>query len=144
MARLWDALAQAYRALGFDGATGGDEVFRQLVLASIIEPTSKLDSARVLEETGISAPSYRTLPRRLPIYAKESWRQKLAAACGGHAGLGPASLVLTTCPRCISSPMPGMGFREPGFCNKAETKTMLPGGPVVHGCPPAARRHGRG
>jgi hypothetical protein len=48
----------------------------------------------VLEETGISAPSYRTLlRRRLPIYAKDSWRQKLAAACGGHAGLGPASLV---------------------------------------------------
>jgi hypothetical protein len=94
MAHLWDALAHAYRALGFDVATGGDGVFRQLVLARIIEPTSKLDSARVLEETGISAPSYRTLLRRLPIYAKDSWRQKLAAACGGHAGLGPASLVL--------------------------------------------------
>jgi hypothetical protein len=94
MGHLWDALARAYRRLGFDGATGGDEVFRQLVLARIIEPTSKLDSARVLEETGISAPSYRTLLRRLPIYAKDSWRQKLAAACGGHAALGLASLVL--------------------------------------------------
>jgi hypothetical protein len=59
MAHLWDALAHAYRALGFDGATGGDEVFRQLVLARIIEPTSKLDSARLLEETGISGPRHR-------------------------------------------------------------------------------------
>jgi hypothetical protein len=33
--------------LGFDGAAGGDEVFAQLVLARSIEPTSKLDSARV-------------------------------------------------------------------------------------------------
>ena len=49
---LWDALAHAYGELGFDRAAGGDEVFRQLVLARIIEPASKLDSLRVLEETG--------------------------------------------------------------------------------------------
>ena len=30
-----------------------DEVFEQLVLARIIEPTSKLDTIRVLEEIGI-------------------------------------------------------------------------------------------
>jgi hypothetical protein len=35
------------------------------VLARIIEPGSKLDSARVLEEAGISAPSYRP-PRLYP------------------------------------------------------------------------------
>jgi hypothetical protein len=63
MGHLWDALMHGYRVLGFDGAAGGDEVFTQLVLARIIEPTSKLDSARVLEEAGISAPSYRTLRR---------------------------------------------------------------------------------
>jgi hypothetical protein len=155
MAHLWDVLAHAYRALGFDGATGGDEVFRQLVLARIIEPTSKLDSARVLEETGISAPSYRTLLRRQPIHAKDSWRQKLAAACGGHAGPGPASLVLYDVSTLYFESDAGDGFREPGFSkerrldpqitiglltdqtgfplmvsafegNKAETKTMLP------------------
>ena len=31
----------------------GDEVFRQLVLAPIIEPVSKVDSLRVLEEAGL-------------------------------------------------------------------------------------------
>jgi len=41
---LWDALCRAYNTLGFDLATGGDEVFRALVLARIIEPASKLDS----------------------------------------------------------------------------------------------------
>ncbi len=54
---LWDALCRAYDSLGFDEATGGDEVFRALVLARIIEPTSKLDSLRVLEETGVESPS---------------------------------------------------------------------------------------
>ena len=43
MGRLADALEHAYRVLGFDAASGGDEVFGQLVLARIIEPTSKLD-----------------------------------------------------------------------------------------------------
>jgi len=46
-AHLWDALSRAYEVLGFDKAAGGDEVFRQLVLARIIEPTSKADSLRI-------------------------------------------------------------------------------------------------
>ena len=41
---LWDALCRAYQALGLDAAVGDDEVFRDLVLARIIEPTSKADS----------------------------------------------------------------------------------------------------
>jgi hypothetical protein len=63
---LWDALARAYDTLGFTAATCADEVFRALVLARIIEPTSKLDSLRVLAEAGVEAPSYATLKRRLP------------------------------------------------------------------------------
>jgi hypothetical protein len=50
MARLWVALSRAYRVLGFETATGGDEVLRALVLARIIGPTRKLDSLRVIEE----------------------------------------------------------------------------------------------
>ena len=41
---LWDGLNLAYGVLGFDRASGQDEVFRQLVAARIIEPTSKQDS----------------------------------------------------------------------------------------------------
>ena len=66
MAHLVDALEHAYRVLGFEQATGRDEVFWQLVLARIIEPTSKLDSARVLSEAGVGSASYATLKRRLP------------------------------------------------------------------------------
>jgi len=81
MGHLLDALEHGYRALGFDRAAGGDEVFAQLVLARIIEPTSKLDSARVLEEAGLEPASYPTINRRLRAYAQGSWREKLAAAC---------------------------------------------------------------
>lgn len=94
---------------------GGDEVFRQLVLARIIEPTSKEDALRVLAETGVAAASYRTIKRRLPMYAKDSWRDGLAAACAARAALGPASLVLYDVSTLHFETDAADGFREPGF-----------------------------
>jgi hypothetical protein len=65
MTSLWEALCAGYDQLGLDEATGGNQVFRQLVLARIIEPTSKADSLRVLAEAGIDAVSYATASQRL-------------------------------------------------------------------------------
>jgi hypothetical protein len=155
MGHLLGALTHAYRVLGFEDAAGGDQVFLLLVLARIIEPVSKLDSLRVLEEAGLAPPSYATLKRRLPAYAKDAWRQELSAACAAHARLGRASLVLYDVSTLYFETDAGDGFREPGFSkerrlepqitiglltdqagfplmvsafegNKAETKTMLP------------------
>ena len=117
MGHLLDALEHAYRVLGFEDAAGGDEVFRQLVVARIIEPVSKLDSLRVLEEAGAAAVSYRTVTRRLRVYAKEPWRRKLSAACAAHAKLGRASLVLYDVSTLYFETDTGDGFREPGFSN---------------------------
>jgi hypothetical protein len=50
MGHLLDGLCRGYDAVGFGAATGRDEVFKALVLARIIEPTSKLDCLRVLAE----------------------------------------------------------------------------------------------
>ena len=94
MDHLWDGLRLGFEVLGLDAATGGDQVFRALTLARIIEPTSKLYSLRVLVEIGVAAPAYATLKRRLPVFATEPFRNGLAAACAAHAALGPASLVL--------------------------------------------------
>jgi len=155
MGCLLDALSRGYDVLGFVQATDGDEVFRDLVLARVIEPVSKLDSLRVLEEAGVAPVSYATLKRRLPVYAGSSWRQRLSAACAAHARLGRASLVLYDVSTLYFETDAGDGFREPGFSkerrlepqitiglltdqsgfplmvsafegNKAETKTMLP------------------
>ena len=126
-----------------------------LVFARIIEPTSKLDSLRVLEEVGIAPPSYATVKRRLPAYAQDSWRERLAAVCARHVGLGPATLLLCDVTTLYFETDAGDGFRESGFSkerrlepqitiglltdaagfplmlnafegNKAETTTMLP------------------
>ncbi len=103
----------------------------------------------------MAGPSYATLKRRLPAYAKEAFRQEISAACAAHAGLGPASLVLYDVSTPYFETDEGDGFRESGFSkerrlepqitiglltdqsgfplmvsafegNKAETKTMLP------------------
>jgi hypothetical protein len=122
---LWDALCRAYDTLSFDQATGGDEVFRALVLARIIEPTSKLDSLRVLEEVGVPAPSYRTVTRRLPRYGKPLWRKEISAACAAHAALGPASLVLYDVSTLYFETDQGDGFREPGFSKERRLEPQI-------------------
>jgi hypothetical protein len=49
MTHLWGDLCAVYRILDFESATKKDNVFRDLALARIIEPASKIDVERVLE-----------------------------------------------------------------------------------------------
>jgi hypothetical protein len=60
---LWDALGGLYETLGFSAIR--DKAFRALVLGRIIEPTSKVDTVRVLAEVGVVAPSRATFRRCL-------------------------------------------------------------------------------
>lgn len=122
---LWDALCLAYTGLGFDTACGHDEVFQALVLARVIEPVSKLDTIRVLDEIGIAAPSYRTIVRRLPGYASDEWRQRLAQACAAHVGLRPATLVIYDVTTLYFETDDGDGFREPGFSKERRLEPQI-------------------
>ena len=125
MGHLLDALKYAYRVLGIEDAAGGDDVFRHLVLARIIEPVSKLDSLRVLEEAGVAPASYATLKRRLPAYAREEWRRRLSAACAANAQLGTASLVLYDVSTLYFETDRGDGFREPGFSKERRLEPQI-------------------
>jgi len=125
MSHLWDALCTAYRIVGFESATKGDTVFRDLVLARIIEPTSKIDAERVLAEVGIKPASYATVKRRLPAYAKPKWRQSVAAACAARAKLGSASLVLFDVTTLYFEIDAGDGFREPGFSKERRLEPQI-------------------
>ena len=92
-ALLWQVLAGAYARLGFDAL--GDESFKQLVLARIVEPTSKADSLRVLDEIGVEHASLRTMFRALARCQERGYREKVATACFTHAVTGgDLSLVL--------------------------------------------------
>ena len=122
---LWEVLGTAYRVLGLEQACGGDEVFKLLTLARVIEPTSKLEAIRVLEEIGIPAPSYPTIKRRLPVFATPEWRDALAAACAAHVGLGPATLVLYDVTTLYFEIDDGDGFREPGFSKERRLEPQI-------------------
>ncbi|OBB07015.1 hypothetical protein A5731_27380 [Mycolicibacterium conceptionense] len=74
---LREVLGHVYDWLGFDVVD--DAVFRDLVSARIVEPTSKLDSIRVLEDLGATTVSYRTIQRHLDVIGPGGYRDAIAA-----------------------------------------------------------------
>ena len=127
MGCLLDALEHAYRVLGFDQAhAAGTRCSAQLVLARIIEPVSKLDSAA-------GAGGSRAWRRRrtgpssggCASSREDSWRQQISAACAAHAGLGPASLVLYDVSTLYFETDEGDGFRESGFSKERRLEPQI-------------------
>ena len=90
---LFAVLTAVYADLGFD--TLGDRVFRDLVLARVVEPTSLLDVGRVLTDLGRSPASYATMKRALKRVVTGEFRDDVAKLCFEHASAsGDISLVL--------------------------------------------------
>ncbi|HRY11922.1 MAG TPA: IS1634 family transposase, partial [Candidatus Nanopelagicales bacterium] len=90
---LFDALAGVYAGLGFDVV--GNETFRDLVIARIVEPTSILDTGRVLTDLGRAPASEKTMRRTLSRATAGKYRDQLATACFNHAtASGDVSLCL--------------------------------------------------
>jgi hypothetical protein len=83
---LYDVLAGVFTSLGFDAL--GDEVFRDLVIARIVEPASILDTGRVLIDLGCKPASEKTMRRTLARCGKDGYRDKLAALCFARARAG--------------------------------------------------------
>jgi Transposase DDE domain len=91
---LWSVLTSAYAQLGFEVL--GDDGFRAMVLARIVEPTSRAEVVRVLEEIGAPAMSVRTLFRSLARSQARDYRGQLATAAWAHSAgtRGTAAMVL--------------------------------------------------
>ena len=78
-----------------------------------------------MEEAGVPPVPYRTVTRRLRVFAQDSWRQQVSAACAAHAGLGPASLVLYDVSTLYFETDAGDGFREPGFSKERRLEPQI-------------------
>ena len=78
---LYDVLAAVYDRLGFDEV--GDTVFRDLVIARIVEPTSKADSSRVPDDLGADTVSYKTIQRHLATAVTRDYRSIVATRLNG-------------------------------------------------------------
>jgi Transposase DDE domain len=90
---LYDVLGAVYDWLGFDAVA--DPVFRDLVIARIVEPTSKLDSRRVLADLGAEVLSYKTIDRHARKVTSSGYRDVIASKCFAYArDCGGLSLLL--------------------------------------------------
>lgn len=72
----------------------GDAAFRALVLARVIEPTSKADTVRVLTEIGVASPHRVTFMRCLKRVVERDYRAVIAQACHRHATRGGSLAVV--------------------------------------------------
>src|SRR6476660_1864503 len=90
---LYDVIGGIYDWVGFDVVD--DAVFRDLVIARIVEPTSKADAARVLADLGVEPVSYKTIQRPLAKVNTGKYRDAIAGKCFTHAAdRGGLSLLL--------------------------------------------------
>lgn len=150
---LWNTLQEQYRQMGFDQL--GDEVFEALCIARIVEPTSKLDSLRVLADLGVDPIDRNKLYRCLVRAANLDYRKIISQACFEHVHGCGLTLVLYDVTTLYFEIQEEDNYRKPGRSkerrlepqiiigllvdrngfplglhsfegNKAETKTILP------------------
>ena len=110
---LYSTLASIYDHLGFNQVD--DRIFKQLVIARIVESTSKLDSIRVLEDLGSIPPNKDELYRSLPIINQQDYRSKLSDCCLAFVNPSTLSLVLYDVTTLYFESRQGDGFRKPGL-----------------------------
>ena len=129
MTHLWEALCAAYRILGFESATKSDNVFRDLVLARIIEPTQQ-DRRRAGAERSRGRPGLVCHGQASPAAAMPNPVASIAGrgAAQRMPGWGRPAWCSSTSRRCTSRPMPVTGSANPGSPRSAGWSRRSPSG----------------
>lgn len=133
---VFEALASVYTALGFDSL--GDLVFRDLVIARIVEATSLLDSGRVLTDLGRRPASYATMKRTLGRAKLGRYRDTVAKVCFNHAvSSGDVSLCLYDVTTLYFEAEKEDDLRKVGFSKERRVDPQIVVGLLVdrHGFP---------
>jgi hypothetical protein len=126
---LWDALDREYRCIGFYFIK--DEIFKQLVLARIIEPTSKLDTIRVLEGLGLDAPSNSSIHRCLRRINDHNYRDVVSSKCFEHAAPSALTLVLYDVTTLYFEIQREDTYRKPGLSKERRLEPQITVGLLV-------------
>jgi transposase len=131
---LYKTLLNVYRRLGFLCLT--DEVFSQLVVARLIEPTSKLDTVRVLRELGLNAPSKDQIHRCLKKVVESDYRGQVSTACFNYCRSLPTgdglSLLLYDVTTLYFESQEGDEFRKPGLSKERRLEPQIVVGLLVN------------
>lgn len=126
---LWDVFADQYHRLGF--GVLDDDVFMQLVLARIIEPTSKLDTIRVLGDLGLDAPSNSGIHRCLKRIVADDYRSAVSARCFKHATAASLSLLLYDVTTLYFEAQREDEYRKPGLSKERRLEPQITVGLLV-------------
>jgi len=126
---LYNQLLSAYQQLNFDQLT--DKVFAQLVIARLIEPTSKLDTIRVLGELGLTPPSKDKICRCLKKVVKNNYRSQLATFCFQACSAQHLSLLLYDVTTLYFEIPKEDEFRKPGLSKERRLEPQIVVGLLV-------------
>ena len=126
---LWDTLCNAYCCLGFDVLN--DMVFRQLVIARLIEPTSKLDTIRVLSEIGQAPTSNTEIHRCLRRIVFDNYRSIASTCCFRHTSPKSLSLLLYDVTTLYFETQQEDNYRRPGLSKERRLEPQITVGLLV-------------
>lgn len=131
-ALLVDTLYQLYQTLGFDSLQ--DSTFKQLTLARLVEPASKLDTIRILTELGCSPPSYTAIHRCLQKVIRDDYRSELAKLCFQASQPNNLSLLLYDVTTLYFEIPKEDEFRKPGLSKERRLEPQIVVGLLVDRC----------
>jgi hypothetical protein len=120
---LMQTLKEQYDLLGFNQLR--DEIFAYLCVARIVEPTSKLDSLRVLADLGVSGLSKNRLYRCLGQVIANDYRTTVSKQCYAQATTKGISLLLYDVTTLYFEMQEEDDFRKPGMSKERRLEPQI-------------------
>lgn len=120
---LFQVLNKQYQKLGFSQLNDSD--FANLCIARIVEPTSKLDSLRVLSDLGINNLSKDRLYRCLQKVIKKDYRKIISQLCFKHVTSQNLHLVLYDVTTLYFEIQEEDSYRRPGLSKERRLEPQI-------------------
>ena len=120
---LWKILHEQYDKLGFIKLE--DETFEALCIARIVEPTSKLDSLRVLADLGLSHIDQNKLYRSLARATDQDYRKTISQACFEHIRGHGLTLLLYDVTTLYFAVQEEDDYRKPGMSKERRLEPQI-------------------
>lgn len=127
---LWQILLVQYQKLGFGKLN--DQIFASLCVARLVEPVSKLDSLRVLQDLGRKPVAKNRLYRCLARAAGKDYRETVSRICFSHSGKKELSLVLYDVTTLYFEIQKEDGYRKPGLSKERRLEPQIVIGLLVN------------
>jgi len=120
---LFQVLNGQYQQLGFSQLKDSD--FANLCIARIVEPTSKLDSLRVLADLGIYGLGKNRLFRCLQRTVDQNYRKTISQLCFNHVASQNLNLVLYDVTTLYFEVQEEDAYRKPGLSKERRLEPQI-------------------